>query len=46
MTSRPRNGRVVELRGAHHYLFMSNEAEAMRELTAFLLESTARRPGQ
>lgn len=30
-------GRVVELRGAHHYLFMSNETEVMREMSAFLL---------
>jgi non-heme chloroperoxidase len=32
-------GRVVELRGAHHYLFMSNEAEVTREMSAFLLAS-------
>jgi pimeloyl-ACP methyl ester carboxylesterase len=31
------NGRVVELHGAHHYVFISNEAEVMREMTAFLL---------
>jgi len=30
-------GRVVELRGAHHYLFISNEAEVVREMSAFLL---------
>ena len=30
------NGRVVEIRGAHHYLFMSNEAEVIREMQAFL----------
>jgi pimeloyl-ACP methyl ester carboxylesterase len=29
-------GRVVEIRGAHHYVFMSNEAEVMREMRAFL----------
>jgi CubicO group peptidase (beta-lactamase class C family) len=31
-----RNGRVVELRDAHHYIFMSNEAEVVREMRAFL----------
>lgn len=30
------NGRVVELHGAHHYIFMSNEAEVTREMKAFL----------
>ncbi|MEP7326089.1 MAG: alpha/beta hydrolase [Gemmatimonadota bacterium] len=30
------NGRVVELRGAQHYLFMSNETEVVREMNAFL----------
>ena len=31
-----RNGRVVELHGAHHYLFISHESEVMREMAAFL----------
>lgn len=30
------NGRVVELHGAHHYLFMSHEADVIREMEAFL----------
>jgi pimeloyl-ACP methyl ester carboxylesterase len=30
------NGRVVELPGAHHYLFISNEVEVIREMSAFL----------
>jgi non-heme chloroperoxidase len=28
--------RVVRLPGAHHYLFLSNEADVLRELRAFL----------
>ena len=30
------NGRVVELHGAHHYLFITHEADVMREMAAFL----------
>ena len=30
------NARVVELHGAHHYLFMSHEADVIREMRAFL----------
>lgn len=30
------NGRVVEIRGASHYLFISNRAEVLRQLAAFL----------
>lgn len=30
------HGRVVELHGAHHYLFISNEADVIREMDAFL----------
>jgi len=32
------DARVVELHGAHHYLFMSHEAEVIREMRAFLQE--------
>jgi pimeloyl-ACP methyl ester carboxylesterase len=28
--------RVVKLPGAHHYVFLSNEAEVLREMRAFL----------
>ena len=28
--------RVVRLPGAHHYLFLSNEADVLREMRAFL----------
>ena len=28
--------RVVRLRGAHHYVFLSNEADVLREMRAFL----------
>lgn len=28
--------RVVELPGAHHYVFLSNEADVLREMRAFL----------
>lgn len=31
-----RQGRVVEIHGAHHYVFMSNEAQVTREMAAFL----------
>jgi pimeloyl-ACP methyl ester carboxylesterase len=31
------NGRVVELHGAHHYLFISHEADVLREMAAFLV---------
>jgi len=30
-------GRVIELRGAHHYVFVSNATEVAREMRAFLL---------
>jgi non-heme chloroperoxidase len=30
------SARVVRLPGAHHYLFLSNEAEVLREMRAFL----------
>jgi pimeloyl-ACP methyl ester carboxylesterase len=30
------NARVVRLRGANHYVFLSNEAEVLRELRAFI----------
>jgi pimeloyl-ACP methyl ester carboxylesterase len=30
------NGRVVELKGADHYMFLSNEADVLREMRAFL----------
>lgn len=30
------NGRVVELHGAHHYLFIFNEADVLREMETFL----------
>lgn len=35
-TSEMRQGRAVEIHGAHHYVFMSNEAQVMREMMAFL----------
>ena len=28
--------RVVRLRGAHHYVFLSNEADVLREMRSFL----------
>jgi non-heme chloroperoxidase len=28
--------RVVRLAGAHHYVFLSNEADVLREMRAFL----------
>jgi pimeloyl-ACP methyl ester carboxylesterase len=34
------NGRVVELHGAHHYVFISNEADVVREMTGFLRPTT------
>jgi pimeloyl-ACP methyl ester carboxylesterase len=30
------SARVVRLPDAHHYLFLSNEAEVLREMRAFL----------
>jgi len=30
------NGRVVEIAGAGHYLFQTNEAEVLGEMPAFL----------
>jgi pimeloyl-ACP methyl ester carboxylesterase len=33
-----KHGRVVEIRGAHHYIFMSNEAEVVNEMRRFLEE--------
>ncbi len=30
------NARVIELSGAHHYIFLSNEAEVLREIHAFV----------
>ena len=32
-----KQGRVIELHGAHHYVFISNAAEVAREMRAFLL---------
>jgi non-heme chloroperoxidase len=32
-----RQGRVIELHGAHHYVFVSNATEVAREMRAFLL---------
>jgi pimeloyl-ACP methyl ester carboxylesterase len=32
-----RQGRVIELHGAHHYVFISNAAEVARDMRAFLL---------
>jgi hypothetical protein len=29
-------GRAIELEGAHHYVFLSNEGDVLRELKAFL----------
>jgi pimeloyl-ACP methyl ester carboxylesterase len=31
-----RNSRVIEMPGAHHYIFRSNEAGVLREIRAFL----------
>jgi hypothetical protein len=31
-----KNSRVVEIRGANHYIFRSNEADVLREIRAFL----------
>ena len=28
--------RVIRLRGAHHYVYLSNEADVLREMRAFL----------
>lgn len=35
--SEVKRGRVVEIKGAHHYIFMSNEAQVLREMRAFLV---------
>ncbi len=32
------NNKVVEIRGAHHYIFMSNEAEVIAAMRSFLAE--------
>jgi hypothetical protein len=32
-----RNGRVVELKNSHHYLFIKNQDEVVREMRRFLL---------
>lgn len=34
-----KDGHIVELRDAHHYIFMSNEAEVVRAMRAFLADT-------
>jgi hypothetical protein len=35
-TTHVAKGRVVNLQGAHHYIFLSNEADVLREMREFL----------
>ena len=34
--------RIVELPGANHYLFLSNEADVLREITSFIAQPSSR----
>jgi non-heme chloroperoxidase len=36
------NARIVELPGANHYIFLSNEADVLREITAFVAHMPSR----
>ena len=40
------NAMVVEVKNGHHFLFVSNQDEVVREMRRFLLDESGVRPGK